>query len=289
MNEPKNKNEECLAANGLEQLIKRALERSGLSYETFVGCITQNAFRSLNVWNESDLERYLLTCEELGLSPTSKSVYALQPEDKRSGVLLCIGLDGWVQLINQHPAYDGMTFTESAELEEGIPKWIECKIYRNDRRVPLSVREYFIEVRRDSSAWITHPRRMLRHKAIVQCARLAFSLPNLQSMVDHDDLLIMQNLKRTAKDKFSSQEVKHPPSSCQETQTEHCHNSGPLPASEYQGTGDSRSFSCEDSNTVFLGQKSRKESSASWVTAGAPSSSQALIERLEAGLSHLKD
>ena len=287
MNEPRKKNEGSLATTGLEPLIQRALERSGLSYETFVGCITQNAFRSLNVWNESDLERYLLTCEGLGLSPISKSVYALQPDDKRSGVLLCIGLDGWVQLINQHPAYDGMHFTEASQLEEGIPQWIECTIHRKDRSIPLSVREYFTEVKRDSSAWTTHPRRMLRHKAMVQCARLSFSLPTLQSIVDHDDLLKMQNLKPPAKDQLSSQEVKHTVSACQETLTEPRPNSRPLSASEYQGVDESHSFNCEDSNAVLYAQKSRKESRASWATPRGPSSRQALIERLEGSLYHL--
>jgi hypothetical protein len=43
-------------------------------------------------------------------------------------------------------------------------------------RVPTSVREYLVEVRGLSAGWITHPRRMLRHKAMVQCARLTFGL-----------------------------------------------------------------------------------------------------------------
>ena len=202
-------------------------------------------------------------------------------------VLLCIGLDGWVQLINQHPAYDGMHFTEASQLEEGIPQWIECTIHRKDRSIPLSVREYFTEVKRDSSAWTTHPRRMLRHKAMVQCARLSFSLPTLQSIVDHDDLLKMQNLKPPAKDQLSSQEVKHTVSACQETLTEPRPNSRPLSASEYQGVDESHSFNCEDSNAVLYAQKSRKESRASWATPRGPSSRQALIERLEGSLYHL--
>ena len=49
-------------------------------------------------------------------------------------------------------------------------------MYRWDRRVPTSVREYLLEVRGLSAGWITHPRRMLRHKSMVQCARLSFGL-----------------------------------------------------------------------------------------------------------------
>ena len=69
-----------------------------------------------------------------------------------------------------------MRFKESDELVDGVPSWIECTMYRWDRRVPTSVREYLVEVRGLSAGWITHPRRMLRHKAMVQCARLTFGL-----------------------------------------------------------------------------------------------------------------
>jgi len=99
--------------------------------------------------------------------------------------------------------------------------------------------------------------------------------------------LKMHNLKPPAKDKVSSQEVKHTVSSCQETLTEPCPKSRPLPASEYQGVDESRSFNCGDSNAVLYVQKSRKESRATWVTPRGPSSRQTLIERLEGGLYHL--
>ena len=36
-----------------------------------------------------------------------------------------------------------------------------------------------MEVRGLSASWITHPRRMLRHKALVQCARVAFGLSDI--------------------------------------------------------------------------------------------------------------
>ena len=38
------------------------------------------------------------------------------------------------------------------------------------------------ETRTNSPAWLSHPRRMLRHKALVQCARLAFGLAGLHDL-----------------------------------------------------------------------------------------------------------
>ena len=69
-----------------------------------------------------------------------------------------------------------MSFSESDTQQEGLPIFMECTLYRKDRRVATSVREYMSEANTASGAWLTHPRRMLRHKSMVQCARLSFGL-----------------------------------------------------------------------------------------------------------------
>jgi len=177
----------CTTANTtLSDVIERALSRSGMSYGTFVRCVTQNAFRSLVVWSEADMERLLLTCEALGLSPVGRDVYAVQPSSG-AGVLIAVGVDGWSRIVNQHTQFDGMEFEESEDLVGGVPSWIRCTIHRRDRRVPMSVKEYLCEAVRDTGAWQSHPRRMLRHKAMVQCARLAFELPASSGIYDPDE------------------------------------------------------------------------------------------------------
>ena len=40
----------------------------------------------------------------------------------------------------------------------------------------MTVREYLSEVRTDHTIWQQMPRRMLRHKTLQQCARLAFGI-----------------------------------------------------------------------------------------------------------------
>ena len=98
--------------------------------------------------------------------------------------LVVVGVDGWSRILNTHRAFAGMQFRESSELIDGVPAWVECTLHRWDRRVPTRLREYLVEVRGTSQAWLTHPRRMLRHKALVQCARLAFGLVGI---FDHDE------------------------------------------------------------------------------------------------------
>jgi hypothetical protein len=93
-----------------------------------------------------------------------------------------IPIDGWIALIHQEPTFQGITFDEAAELENGIPIWMKCTIYCADLSHPITVREYFAELKTDHPMWTQMPRRMLRHKTLQQCARLAFgiSMPELK-------------------------------------------------------------------------------------------------------------
>ena len=84
-----------------------------------------------------------------------------------------ITVEGWSKLLNCHPAFDGITFSESPEHANNIPIWMECTIYRKDRVKPIVIREYFEEVKGEQAIWQKMPRRMLRHRVMQQCARLA--------------------------------------------------------------------------------------------------------------------
>lgn len=85
-----------------------------------------------------------------------------------------ITVEGYSKLLNNHPAYDGITFAQSQEQNNEIPLWMECTIYRKDRSHPTIVREYFDEVKGEQAIWQKMPKRMLRHRVMQQCARLSF-------------------------------------------------------------------------------------------------------------------
>ena len=75
----------------------------------------------------------------------------------------------------------GIEFRESTDSQDTIPTWIECSIHRADRCQPITVREHYQEVKGEHYLWTQMPRRMLRHQALSQCARLAFGIANLDS------------------------------------------------------------------------------------------------------------
>jgi hypothetical protein len=110
------------------------------------------------------------------LDPLSDEITLLQNQDQTYQPFITI--DGWSKLMNDHPQYTGLSLRDSTELIDGIPTWMECTIYRNDRILPIIIKEYYDEVKTDHQSWQQMPRRMLRHRAIQQCARLAFNISN---------------------------------------------------------------------------------------------------------------
>jgi hypothetical protein len=116
------------------------------------------------------------------LDPFSDEIAIHQFEDSNWQAFITI--DGWSKLINSHPAFSGISFSESTELVNGVPTWMGCAIYRSDRVVPIEVKEYLCEIQTEHSIWKDMPRRMLRHKVIAQCARLAFGV-SVAEVVKH--------------------------------------------------------------------------------------------------------
>jgi len=124
---------------------------------------------------------FLLVANEYDLNPITKEIHAFPA--KGGGVTPVVGIDGWINLAQRRPEFDGMEH-EWAHDEKGNPISCTCKIYRKDRTRPIVVTEFMDECRRPSEPWRTHPRRMLRHKATIQAIRYAFGFAGIK---DEDD------------------------------------------------------------------------------------------------------
>ncbi|MDH0357170.1 phage recombination protein Bet [Morganella sp. GD04133] len=111
----------------------------------------------------------LIVANQYNLNPWTKEIYAF-PD--RTGIVPVVGVDGWARIINGNKNFDGIEFEMDDES-------CTCKIYRKDRNHPTSVTEYMSECNRGTQPWKSHPKRMLRHKAMIQCARLAFGFAGI--------------------------------------------------------------------------------------------------------------
>ena len=116
--------------------------------------------------SDDQMTALLIVAQQYGLNPWTKEIYAFP--DKNNGIVPVVGVDGWSRIINSHPQFDGMDFTQDAES-------CTCRMYRKDRSHPVEITEYMSECKRSNvGPWTSHPKRMLRHKSMIQCARLAF-------------------------------------------------------------------------------------------------------------------
>lgn len=153
-----------MSTTALQTLSVKLAERFGLGADGGVlDTLKATAFKGPA--NDAQMTALLIVAQQYGLNPFTKEIYAFP--DKNNGIVPVVGVDGWSRIINSHPQFDGMDFEQDAES-------CTCIIYRKDRSHPVRVTEWLSECKRETGPWKSHPRRMLRHKAMIQCARLAF-------------------------------------------------------------------------------------------------------------------
>ena len=153
----------------LAKALKRAAQEITMTPKELTAWLSQYPQLS-----EVSQETCLRLIAEYRLNPRADELDLIQFEEGRWQVFITV--NGWAKLINAHPAFCGIEFSEASEFEEGVPLWIGCAIYRTDRVKPIVVKEYFSEMKTEHVAWQQMPRRMLRHRAMQQCARLAFGI-----------------------------------------------------------------------------------------------------------------
>lgn len=128
-----------------------------------------------NASNE-EFAAFLMVAKQYNLNPVTREIYAFPK--KGGGIQPIVGIDGWSNLINSHPACDGIEFDDNKNAKDELVA-ITCRIYRKDRKHPTMVTEYMEECRRPTEPWQKWPARMLRHKALIQCARYAFGFAGI--------------------------------------------------------------------------------------------------------------
>jgi phage recombination protein Bet len=139
--------------------------------------------------SNDELLALVVVSNEYGLNPLTKEIYAFPA--KGGGIVPVVSIDGWLRMMNDHPQFDGIDY-EFEHDEQG--KLISCTsvIYRKDRAHPTRVTEYLAECRRNTEPWKME-RRMLRHKATIQGARVAFGFSGI---TDEDEAAATPGLER---------------------------------------------------------------------------------------------
>lgn len=144
---------------------------------------------------DAQMTALLIVASEYKLNPFVREIFAYP--DKNNGIVPVISVDGWIRIITTHPEYDGMEFNYSDEIvtlpkAKPCPSYVECIIHRKDRSRPTVIREYLDEAYKESqysSPWQTHTKRFLRHRALIQCGRVAFGLSGIYEPDEANDII----------------------------------------------------------------------------------------------------
>lgn len=145
--------------------------RFGMSDNTVevLDILKKTAFKGSQDPTDAQLTSLLIVADQYGLNPWLKEIYAFP---HKGSIVPIVGVDGWSRIINDHPQFDGMEFKH---MDDNCT----CVMYRKDRAHSISVTEWLSECIRTTDPWKQHPKRMLRHKSLIQCARLAFGFTGI--------------------------------------------------------------------------------------------------------------
>lgn len=227
------------AASPASNFVVAMSERFGIDYHELHETLAKTAFRQKGGGRPSDAQMtaLMIVANEYNLNPFTKEIYAFP--DKSGGIIPVVGVDGWISIINARKEYQGIEFIYSDRYvtmkgtNVPCPDWIECWITRSDLAKPVKVREFLDETYRLPNGfggpWQTHPKRMLRHKALVQCARVAFGLSGIYDEDEaarifdaHGDAAVtssgasLEALPSTSQERLSPQQLSHVEQTCQE-------------------------------------------------------------------------
>ena len=184
-------------------LVERFGERYGVDAGKVLGTLAKTVFRIPGTKKKparepsnEEMMALLIVADQHQLNPFTKEIYAFP--DEKGGIIPIVSVDGWTRIIQSHPKMEGIEFRYADEMEQPdddskrCPVWCEAIIYRSDRKHPTVVREYLDEVYRPAfqgkgengpykikGPWQSHTKRMLRHKTLIQGARVAFGFSGI--------------------------------------------------------------------------------------------------------------
>ena len=171
--------------------------------DQLIKLLKTTVFRSCH--RDEEFQMACMVAREYKLNPILKEIYAFPSQN---GVVPIVSVDGWNRIMNSHPMYDGIEFEYTGDIERdkdgeyvGGHGTLACtaRIHRKDRANPVCVTEFYEECWRDTDPWNGMPRRMLRWKALIQAARVAFGFAGIYDFDEGNDILAHEN-KRVTKD-----------------------------------------------------------------------------------------
>lgn len=151
--------------------LMRLADKHGMDFKSLEAILIKTVIK-VDASREEILA-FIAVCDRYGLDPITKQVYAMKA--KGGGLVPIVSVDGWATLVAKDPRCDGFTFIENND-ENGFLVSVTCRMGVVGRKIDTEVTEYLSECKQSTQPWTSHPRRMLRHRALVQSARIVFGI-----------------------------------------------------------------------------------------------------------------
>lgn len=179
-----------------QEIVVSMANKFGVDETRLLTTLKATAFRQSgdNEITNEQMHALLIVANQYNLNPFTKEIYAFL-DYKSGGVIPVVSVDGWNRIANENPMFDGVDFKYSKEAvkyedaNSQVHTWIEAILYRKDRAHPIHVREYVDECYKPAyvdqwgtvkpGPWQSHPKRMLRHKTLIQCYRIGFGFAGI--------------------------------------------------------------------------------------------------------------
>lgn len=182
--------EKQVATQEKKSLVKTIAHKYGVEESQMLNTLKKTCFSQGNNKPEVSNEQMmalLIVADQYDLNPFTREIYAFP---QNGGIVPIVGIDGWMNIINSHPQFDGMTFEDTFG-DDGKLVSCTCTMYRKDRTHPTVLTEYLAECKMNTKPWGDKPVRMLRHKTAIQSGRYTFSFSGI---FDEDDAAVIKDI-----------------------------------------------------------------------------------------------
>lgn len=166
--------------------VEKMAGRLGMSPGNLKSTLMNTVFKGAT---DAEFAALIVVSEAYKLNPLTREIYAFS---SKGAIVPIVSVDGWTRIMNEHPQFDGIEFNDIVD-EKGNLYAIEAVIYRRDRTHPIKVTEYMDECRGNGPGWQKVPKRMLRHRALIQGSRIAFGFSGIYAEGDEAEVFVQQD------------------------------------------------------------------------------------------------
>ncbi len=155
-------------------LVKLAA-RLDVSKDVLQKTLMQTAFKECKT--SEDFVTGVIVANTYGLNPLLRELYIFPA--RGGGITPIVSIDGWISLVNRQEKFNGVELLENED-KDGELKSVTAIFHLKTTDNPVKVTEYMSECYDENKEpWRRWKRRMLRHKAYIQGARVAFGFSGI--------------------------------------------------------------------------------------------------------------